>query len=175
MTFGFSARPVQIATAQQASESTADLFFASTRPVQIATSAEKRNGTSRAFASTRPVQIATRHRGHAVRTGALCLHTLRADCNGNARANGVAISALPPHAPCRLQHNVTMILPLSQPFASTRSVQIATPALYTAIVKAFLCLHTLRADCNLIPPETLDLSQPLPPHAPCRLQLVTLQ
>ena len=78
------------------------------------------------FASTRSVQIATGAAWispnlshlclHTLRADCngdllmadadveeLCLHTLRADCNHHRRGGHARIRALPPHAPCRLQ------------------------------------------------------------------------
>ena len=57
-------------------------------------------------------------------------------------------------------------------FASTRPVQIATSICVFVRLMYILCLHTPRADCNL--EATKDAQgdfAPLPPHAPCRLQL----
>ena len=65
------------------------------------------------------------------------------------RGNRRNASTLPSHAPCRLQR------PLD-PFAGRL---------------ALLCLHTLRADCNLRHFLHVAGVQALPPHAPCRLQL----
>ena len=78
---------------------------------------------------------------------------------------------LPPHAPCRLQQQFLSVRVVTSDFASTRSVQIATAhaangvlsvkalpphapcrlqhhGRYLQQVQKFLCLHTLRADCN---------------------------
>ena len=41
------------------------------------------------------------------------------------------------------------------------------------IARTFLCLHTPRADCNIIVSIFSALKPPLPPHAPCRLQRAT--
>ena len=57
---------------------------------------------------------------------ALCLHTLRADCNGAFPTGGGFIAA----------------------FASTRPVQIATVNMWQLAKVFLLCLHTPRADCN---------------------------
>ena len=79
------------------------------------------------FASTRSVQIATRPQYFQQHAILLCLHTLRADCNDNCRLYSFHRTALPPHAPCRLQRRLPLT-PLNRHFfASTRSVQIATP------------------------------------------------
>ena len=79
---------------------------------------------------------------------ALCLHTLRADCNGTMTLFAASTCTLPPHAPCRLQH------------ADGDKGNAEPP----------LCLHTLRADCNKRTARFSQASCPLPPHAPCRLQ-----
>ena len=123
------------------------------------------------FASTRSVQIATRwmaallfsvdtlpphapcrlqHGGKLVVQArlVLCLHTLRADCNGTGTGSQISRGTLPPHAPCRLQPRAFCAKGRGGAFASTRSVQIATAA---------------------SPAETRG-SGSLPPHAPCRLQ-----
>ena len=61
--------------------------FASTRPVQIATWTYKRYNLIVIFASTRSVQIATEGIENGRRPCDLCLHTLRADCNGRNAQN----------------------------------------------------------------------------------------
>ena len=121
--------------------------FASTRSVQIATAIWACITKSTSFASTRSVQIATPSQ---------------------------------------------RVILCKKIFASTRSVQIATAMFEKAKREGKLCLHTLRADCNRLAPtlgvnwwlclHTLRAdcnhvfmrgwlrSQPLPPHAPCRLQ-----
>ena len=78
------------------------------------------------FASTRSVQIATRMLDNQIARTFLCLHTLRADCNGWLKHGSSAERPLPPHAPCRLQPR----------FRSS------------GVFTLMLCLHTLRADCN---------------------------
>ena len=127
--------------------------------------------TLQAFASTRSVQIATSSAMQSYGAGQLCLHTLRADCNIQRHAIiwrwttlpphapcrlqqhpscGIRLveTALPPHAPCRLQRGLNGRMVETENFASTRSVQIATPRTERGNVWAFS----------------------LPPHAPCRLQ-----
>ena len=141
------------------------------------------------------MQIATQPLQAHYRIQHLCLHTLRADCNRSCLPCPSLVYPLPPHAPCRLQpgsdwttgKNCTPLPPHAPcrlqlrwtwragcmcslclhtlradcnvrhfynvikkfPFASTRSVQIATVArLGLRIRPAWLCLHTLRADCN---------------------------
>ena len=124
--------------------------FASTRSVQIATRFRKlRHPSYRNFASTRSVQIATAPEKLAQLAVQLCLHTLRADCNSMRSASSENVGALPPHAPCRLQH---------------RFVDAQKAA------DKVLCLHTLRADCNADNREIAAMRAALPPHAPCRLQ-----
>ena len=125
MTFGFSARPVQIATAIRhlvastvlplpphapcrlqrivSCDKIRDTCFASTRPVQIATVSSVDGKRIFGFASTRPVQIATHLPLLASPAGDLCLHTPRADCNSACSSPRLRQHTLPPHAPCRLQ------------------------------------------------------------------------
>ena len=103
---------------------------------------------------------------------------------------------LPPHAPCRLQRLYVSTLPIIgvalPPHAPCR-LQLG---IVSAIVAdPLLCLHTLRADCNnrstawsksefifastrsvqiATAPvlEKVATTVALPPHAPCRLQLI---
>ena len=76
-----STRPVQIATRPRLCV-WHDLFrFASTRSVQIATRKAVSMLCFLRFASTRSVQIATGLCADCHQKRALCLHTLRADCN----------------------------------------------------------------------------------------------
>ena len=56
----------------------------------------------------------------------LCLHTLRADCNACGALLCAVRDTLPPHAPCRLQPSGSTRRTSEFSFASTRSVQIAT-------------------------------------------------
>ena len=81
-----------------------------------------------------------------------------------------AARPLPPHAPCRLQPNGREHGLFIEIFASTRSVQIATKGESCRNYLRDLCLHTLRADCNLSCSHRVTLRTSLPPHAPCRLQ-----
>ena len=101
-------------------------FFASTRSVQIATIRLPKWCRNPLFASTRSVQIATIVPRCRQPYRALCLHTLRADCNDANVGNMKPEGTLPPHAPCRLQRS-----------REPKGFQIKQ-----------LCLHTLRADCN---------------------------
>ena len=165
-----STRLVQIATLSCTSWG-GKAIFASTRPVQIATSFRTFSSptdslclhTLRAdcncacfsrlilfsrFASTRSVQIATGGRPRKKRsTPPLPPHTPCRLQRWKCRADA-AVPALPPHAPCRLQRISTWECWTFCSFASTRSVQIATPLLESLIIDNPLCLHTLRADCN---------------------------
>ena len=152
-------------------KSTKSRNFASTRSVQIATSSCQSCHVILVFASTRSVQIATFFLLSDFEVYALCLHTLRADCNllfvlrrdyigifASTRSVQIATCdiivsvkgryTLPPHAPCRLQPIPDGSSFRRTTFASTRSVQIATFTGMAGDGLALLCLHTLRADCN---------------------------
>ena len=100
------------------------------------------------FASTRSVQIATYDTSTAKKLHELCLHTLRADCNTAAGNPLQLYHTLPPHAPCRLQPHMRYTclkkdsLPPHAPCRLQRVLRAA------GSTEAFLCLHTLRADCN---------------------------
>ena len=100
------------------------------------------------FASTRPVQIATYEEIAGGANIDLCLHTPRADCNRDCAGEKSQKARLCLHTP-RADCNAS---PLS------------------SSILRMLCLHTPRADCNALRPSRLFLPQPLPPHAPCRLQ-----
>ena len=144
-----STRSVQIATRPRLCV-WHDLFrFASTRSVQIATRKAVSMLCFLRFASTRSVQIATGLCADCHQKRALCLHTLRADCNlkeyDKSRAEQLCLHTL--RADCNRgesQFPGGIVI-----FASTRSVQIATVSQY--IIG--------------------DTAYSLPPHAPCRLQL----
>ena len=100
---------------------------------------------------------------------------------------------MPPHAPCRLQHNPAPRCPYCGSLClhtlradcncRAERMQLSVMALPphapcrlqpddAAIILSDtpLCLHTLRADCNHRPPCEICCAEPLPPHAPCRLQ-----
>ena len=98
-----------------------------------------------------PCADCNEERRNAMKYLHLCLHTLRADCNGLSIVR----------------------MKLKCTFASTRSVQIATIPFCPLCIWRLLCLHTLRADCNCPSGRQGCAFQPLPPHAPCRLQQVT--
>ena len=170
MPFGFSARPVQIATCNFPPRS-CDLFtlppHAPCRlqrflcrnflfqpplpphaPCRLQPFYNLDHDTAFDFASTRSVQIAT---GVTLRSPfaiRLCLHTLRADCNSADDVECLLQHALPPHAPCRLQQN--------DDWSSGKYISLPPHApcrLQHDIVDILeqrmeLCLHTLRADCN---------------------------
>ena len=80
---------------------------------------------------------------------ALCLHTLRADCNIQRHAIIWRWTTLPPHAPCRLQQHpscgIRLVETALPPHAPCR---LQRPGQKEVMYGLFLCLHTLRADCN---------------------------
>ena len=122
------------------------------------------------FASTRSAQIATLAAREEYKKQELCLHTLRADCNAIIIVSGgrykLCLHTL--RADCNGCHSPGRWG--CQPFASTRSAQIATLPGATVRHLPKLCLHTLRADCNDILILDEPTAVPLPPHAPRRLQ-----
>ena len=97
-----------------------------------------------------------------------------ATCNFPPRS--CDLFTLPPHAPCRLQHGwtikltTTLLLCLHTPRADCNNVPECK-----RLSDKRLCLHTPRADCNKRAMRTICATPPLPPHAPCRLQLRRLQ
>jgi hypothetical protein len=108
-----------------------------------------RQPTPKCFASIRSVQIATVAGAIEASITPLCLHTLRADCNRRFCSLSGVKTSLPPHAPCRLQQDLSV--------AGKRA-------------GIHLCLRTLRADCNHAVVRKQFQHIALPPHAPCRLQ-----
>ncbi len=101
----------------------------------------------------------------------LCLHTLRADCNVVAEKprwiNVLCLHTL------RADCNGSSLFPFTQqvPFASTRSVQIATACRYGQyLVDNFASTRSVQIATAVVCFRSLSKS-PLPPHAPCRLQL----
>ena len=123
----------------------------------------------------------------------LCLHTLRADCNGLSIVRMKLKCTFASTRSVQIATVKSIGNRLHTIFASTRSVQIATQRFERAADGQRLCLHTLRADCNKLkayedqwnddfastrsvqiatrcyhPPLVYPPS--LPPHAPCRLQ-----
>ena len=150
MPFGFSARPVQIATCNFPPRS-CDLFtlpphapcrLQQMLPILYAKHPKLCLHTPRADCNGIPVSSGGNYTD-------LCLHTPRADCNSAEKKRKERKRPLPPHAPCRLQRG---------------------RMLDNQIARTFLCLHTPRADCNLTGAFADAASQALPPHAPCRLQ-----
>ena len=80
------------------------------------------------FASTRSVQIATAIQKDKAFCINLCLHTLRADCNGN----------------------MGMYYEINELCLHTLRADCNGAGTTTAIDNLLLCLHTLRADCNVV-------------------------
>ena len=134
-------------------------FFASTRPVQIATASLRRKRRCMMLCLHTPrADCNCKGRVTGMRT-TLCLHTPRADCNLKAAEDVRRFRALPPHAPCRLQHvgdgcgKKSNALPPHAPcrlqpclmlllrrfvhFASTRPVQIATAEMHRIAICTF--------------------------------------
>ena len=160
--------------------------------MQIATRTIRNDIVCRRFASTRSVQIATFGKSCRLIINNLCLHTLRADCNADGKELFVCCDALPPHAPCRLQHAViSRLCAISAlpPHAPCRLQLQSLGIIGTAYalpphapcrlqqaaegrdgIVITLCLHTLRADCNIWEQFPFTNFHALPPHAPCRLQ-----
>ena len=103
-------------------------------------------------------------------TCGLCLHTPRADCNRTPGHRCEDPIPLPPHAPCRLQHNWTSASPRGYRLCLHTPRADCNPTRWAELFSASLCLHTPRADCNICVPRLADCSSALPPHAPCRLQ-----
>ena len=108
------------------------IVFASTRSVQIATWLScAAVATCGGFASTRSVQIATSLTIQTARPDALCLHTLRADCNhyrprARTRPHPLCLHTL--RADCNIR--CSYATGVEKLFASTRSVQIATAEMH---------------------------------------------
>ncbi len=123
----------------------------------------------------------------------LCLHTLRADCNGLSIVRMKLKCTFASTRSVQIATVKSIGNRLHTIFASTRSVQIATGEYYNIFWKYNLCLHTLRADCNndcvmrvagidvfastrsvqiatIVTHQRQSSLRPLPPHAPCRLQ-----
>ena len=127
----------------------------------------------------------------------LCLHTLRADCNGLSIVRMKLKCTFASTRPVQIATKKCNQDAQDKSFASTRPVQIATSkcrnfavmsclCLHTpradcnaadlrcGFIRHALCLHTPRADCNAIKQRTDLGAGSLPPHAPCRLQLPPL-
>ena len=123
-----STRSVQIATKCQRSPSVEVFALPPHAPCRLQRSRSPRTQRTRHFASTRSVQIATQALADLPVTIELCLHTLRADCNGNGEGNTLNARELCLHT-LRADCNFTTA---------------------ELIDEVLLCLHTLRADCNSI-------------------------
>ena len=150
MTFGFSARPVQIATVAAVQRLVALVLCLHMPRADCNYYIIVKRKENLTFASTRPVQIATSRRTDpAEDPNQLCLHTPRADCNVLAKCYGGDISRFASTRPVQIAtSSITAHLRPSS-FASTRPVQIATPRKGAHVVGVqLLCLHTPRADCN---------------------------
>ena len=167
--------------------------FASTRSVQIATLARRCPSTRR---GSLPPHAPCRLQHHNLiltpRQLSLCLHTLRADCNQHRLWTDCDGCSLPPHAPCRLQRPIVLLsteymaLPPHAPCRLqltrlTMTFWQRSLCLHTlradcnianlgTVIQGALCLHTLRADCNPTQRRQFRRNGALPPHAPCRLQ-----
>ena len=100
----------------------------------------------------------------------LCLHTPRADCNVTASTKLPSVVYFASTRPVQIATYVDKLVNSKEIFASTRSVQIATQPYPCKLFSTFLCLHTLRADCNEAVAVLVSVYATLPPHAPCRLQ-----
>ena len=149
-----------------------NLVFASTRSVQIATapSAACRR-QSATLPPHAPCRLQQERKAERAEHRALCLHTLRADCNADATPAPPAQAALPPHAPCRLQRAAQSAASIgSSPLPPHAPCRLQHRPDGNASRRSRLCLHTLRADCNKASVLPAARNTPLPPHAPCRLQ-----
>ena len=102
--------------------------------------------------------------------GRLCLHTLRADCNGLSIVRMKLKCTFASTRPVQIATKKCNQDAQDKSFASTRPVQIATPIPLDMADDIELCLHTPRADCNCTTPSKPTPARSLPPHAPCRLQ-----
>ena len=78
----------------------------------------------------------------------LCLHTLRADCNGLSIVRMKLKCTFASTRSVQIATVKSIGNRLHTIFASTRSVQIATREIIIDAADMRLCLHTLRADCN---------------------------
>ncbi len=76
-----------------------------------------------------------------------------------------------PHAPCRLQRVKCIVCSQQDDFASTRPVQIATKKCnQDAQDKSFASTRPVQI-ATIVAAGFTSRRRPLPPHAPCRLQL----
>ena len=123
----------------------------------------------------------------------LCLHTLRADCNGLVVAQNAVVDVFASTRSVQIATQCTLIITLpaesfastrsvqiatraalrrtaSASFASTRSVQIATSAAQNHLSAAcFASTRSVQIATKLLH-NASSFTQALPPHAPCRLQ-----
>ena len=129
MTFGFSARPVQIATVAAVQRLVALVLCLHMPRADCNYYIIVKRKENLTFASTRPVQIATSRRTDpAEDPNQLCLHTPRADCNVLAKCYGGDISRFASTRPVQIATPSPMVESSGRDdFASTRPVQIATP------------------------------------------------
>ena len=145
-----STRSVQIATHLTEKKEESAILCLHTLRADCNAAADRMRSMIGSFASTRSVQIATGRKLVVQARLILCLHTLRADCNYSRTASP----------------------PLWQPFASTRSVQIATLfGLPSRSGWRFASTRSVQIATHQ-QGERPKIYAPLPPHAPCRLQLL---
>ena len=88
----------------------------------------------------------------------LCLHTLRADCNGLSIVRMKLKCTFASTRSVQIATVKSIGNRLHTIFASTRSVQIATQFRPGLLLAQKLCLHTLRADCNATMSARIRLS-----------------
>ena len=146
--------------------------FASTRSVQIATPRLTRAGSG---TGPLPPHAPCRLQQGRQLAGAAC-QTLppHAPCRLQPRLHSTATKSrpLPPHAPCRLQRGCHPRAARPGGFASTRSVQIATRSSVSSIhwQQSFASTRSVQIATRC--PSSRSTGTSLPPHAPCRLQLM---
>ena len=126
-----STRSVQIATQRDGDGSDLmEVALPPHAPCRLQLQPSMLNASLTCFASTRSVQIATWRMRLACRSRHLCLHTLRADCNGLLEVLGIqpelCLHTL--RADCNTKPWLKGMFAI--PFASTRSVQIATAEMH---------------------------------------------
>ena len=120
--------------------------------------------------SARPVQIATGSVSPAIASAtALPPH---APCKLQLafRASLLISSSLPPHAPCKLQRIRRRYVHHAHPLPPHAPCKLQRVFPRSNGRTRWLCLHTLRANCNEMKYVVLDMERTLPPHAPCKLQ-----
>ena len=77
----------------------------------------------------------------------LCLSTFHADCICLQCGANIEHMPLPQHVPCGLHLRIPINLFHTVPFASARSMRIASAIRRVGIVCIILCLSTFHADC----------------------------